>query len=475
MYIVPLLYRISSSTKYISIIRLHQALQAVIIKHSTLRTTLYLDLNGIIMQHCIDAHVITDQMKPYRFSIVNLHHYNNDTIDRTIQEILNASDLFDLSKGHVISCHIIRQYCSDDDLSLINDDRLTRDDLILFSIHHSVFDGTSTSIFLHDLCLAYDNNCSLPTDKNALEYIDYSVHERLIDMTLSRKFWYSQLEGYNMEQSLSLPFDRHRSSTDQRSNLASVVQISFDKKISTSFFDYTSSHQLTPFQLGLATFYTFLFKLTHGQTDLCITSINANRYRNELQNLIGMFVSTLPYRLQLDSYWSFDELVRNVREKCLSILEHSHYPLQHIVTDFHLNQSNILFLETMFDFITVSLKVNHLSLNTTSLEEVSMNQLYEVVKFDFSMKFVYNPTSDDDVLSCYFICSRDLFEETTVAQFARRFQHLFDQVFATNSSGMQLEQSVIWLNNVSLILPEEAEEMQTVTFRRLENITGEGM
>ncbi|CAF4473440.1 unnamed protein product, partial [Adineta steineri] len=44
--------------------------------------------------------------------------------------------------------------------------------------------------------------------------------------------------------------------------------------------------------------------------------------------MIGMFVSTLPYRLQLDSDWSFDELVEHVQKKCLSILEHSHYPLQ---------------------------------------------------------------------------------------------------------------------------------------------------
>ena len=71
-----------------------------------------------------------------------------------------------------------------------------------------------------------------------------------MDMTSSREFWHSQLEGYNFERSLSLPVDRHRLSTDQRSGLASVAQISFDNEISTSFLDYASSHQVTPFQLG---------------------------------------------------------------------------------------------------------------------------------------------------------------------------------------------------------------------------------
>ena len=229
-----------------------------------------------------------------------------------------------------------------------------------------------------------------------------------------------------MNNQLSLPVDRHCLSGDQRSGLASVAKISFDKKISTSFLDYASAHQVTPFQLGLATFYAFLFKLTHGQTDLCIASINANRYRSELQDMIGMFVATLPYRLQLDSSWSFDELVKHVREKCLSILEHSHYPLQHILADLHLNQSNALFLQTMFDFIIASSNVNDLSLNGTSLEEVSMEQLSEVAKFDFSLTFIYNPTfDDDDILSCSFVCSRDLFEETTVARIGSKISISF--------------------------------------------------
>ena len=222
-----------------------------------------------------------------------------------------------------------------------------------------------------------------------------------MDMTSSRQFWNSQLQGYNLERQLSLPMDRSRSSTDQRSGLASTAHITFDDEICTSFLDYASSHHLTLFQLGLATFYAFLFKLTHGQSDLCISSINANRYRSELQNMIGMFVSTLPYRLQLDSHWSFDELVGHVREKCLSILEHSHYPLQHILADFHLNQSNVGFLETMFDFITVSSDVDHFCLNGTNLEQVPMEGLYEVAKFDFSLTFIYNSTSENDRLSCY--------------------------------------------------------------------------
>ncbi|CAF1093076.1 unnamed protein product [Adineta steineri] len=342
MYVIPLLYRISSMNDHVSITRLRHAFQSVIIKHSTLRTALFLDTNNHIIQHCLDANIILDDdhMKSYGLTIVNLHNDDRRHMNEIIVEILNQADLFDLSKGRDIRCHILRHYHqSQDNISCENDDLLSENDHILISIHHAMFDGASTSIFIHDLSLAYQSNELLSIDDNSLQYIDYSIYEHIMDMTVSQEFWQFELKGYNLTRQLSLPVDRQRSSTNQqRSGLASSAQITFDDGICASFLNYASSHHLTLFQLGLSIFYVFLFKLAHDESDLCISSVNANRYRSELVNMIGMFVSTLPYRAELDPRWSFDKAVKYVQEKCLSILEHSHYPLQHILAALHVTQ-----------------------------------------------------------------------------------------------------------------------------------------
>ncbi|CAF4409409.1 unnamed protein product, partial [Adineta steineri] len=171
--------------------------------------------------------------------------------------------------------------------------------------------------------------------------------------------------------------------------------------------------------------------------------------------------------------WSFDEVVRHVREKCLSILEHSHYPLQHILSDNQSSQSNVSFLETMFDFISVSKGVEHLCLNDTNLEQLSLEQSAEVSKFDFSLTFEYNPLSDNKRLSCRFLCSSDLFEKSTISSIAQKFQYMFEQVFPTESSNTSTIDMSSSINKLSLILPEEAEEMELVVFHRLENIVNE--
>ncbi|CAF0798704.1 unnamed protein product [Adineta steineri] len=474
MYVIPLIYRISSMNDRISISQLQHAFQSIIRKHKILRTALYLDTNGTIMQHYLDTNASISDKKSSRFSILNLpteEHEQNEIV----KKILNQSDLFDLSKGHVINCHILRRDQSNHSLTQ-NNDLLTKDDRILFTIHHAMFDGASTTIFIRDLSLAYQSIDLLPIDDNSFQYIDYSIYEHIMDMTLSQQFWILELKGYNLTRQLSLPADRQRSSINQqRSGLASSAQITFDDEICRSFLTYASAHHLTLFQLGLSIFYLFLFKLTHGETDLCISSINANRYRSELVNMIGMFVSTLPHRVELGPHWSFNEVVKYVQEKCLSILEHSHYPLQHILSDLHLTQSNVSFLETMFDFITISKEVSGLCLNGVSLEQVSLQESYEMAKFDFSLNLIYDPSLDDHQLSCSFVCSSDLFHGATVAVIGRRFQHVLEHLFSSKSSTNCMDLYCTSISKLDLILPEEVEERQAIIFHRLDNIINEGM
>ncbi|CAF1412242.1 unnamed protein product [Adineta steineri] len=452
---------------FLSANRLLQALRYALSKHTILRTSLvFNDDDSILKQSITDKHLT--------FTLAADQTFKTETeLHNIISQINTNSNLFDLSSGRVFYCQILRQQTTPDEN--YDNEIITNSDVLVIGFHHVAIDGSAFSIFLNDLSNIYNSNMTWLDDEKLLQYIDYAVHERLIDMTLSCEFWRLQFEGYNLTRRLSLPIDHQCLSNDQRSGFASIVQITFDRKISSSFFNHASLHHLTLYQLGLATFYTFLFKLIYGQTDLCISCLNANRYRPELQTMIGMFVSTLPYCMQLDPCWSFDEVTKYVREKCLSILEHSHYPLQHILRDLHLNQSTVPFLQTVFDFMTESSVNDHFTFDDVSLQSVSLEQFSEVAKFDFTLKFIYNPISDDNILSCRFTCSRDLFEDTTVTKMIQRFQYLFEQIFSMNFNVNQTDLIISPIAKLTLILPDEVNEMQHVAFYRQTNVTNEGM
>jgi hypothetical protein len=74
-----------------------------------------------------------------------------------------------------------------------------------------------------------------------------------------------------------------------------------------------------------------------------------------------------------------------------------------------------------------------------------------------------------------FVCSQDLFDDATVVTIARRFEHFFFQISSSNFNTAGTDQSFPSIDKLSLILPEEAKEMQQVVFRRQPNIFNEGM
>ncbi len=451
----------------LSIDRLQRAIRYVLSKHQILRTSLIFNNDDGTLKQCI-----TDNHQT--FTIANEQIFKNkNELDNIFYEMTINPNLFDLSNGRVFHCQILRQAKSIDENK--NNEFITNCDVLIIAFHHVAFDRSCRLIFYNDLCVAYNDDLTMSVNEETLQYVDYTIHERVMDMTSSREFWHSELKGYNFETPLLLPVDRYRSSTDQRSGLAFATEVSFDNDISTAFLNYASVHQVTPFQLGLAIFYTFIFKLTHGQNDLCVTCINANRYKPELKNIFGIFIATSPYRIELNSQWSFNELIKQVREKCLSILEHSHYPLQYILVDSNSKRANVAFLATIFDFITKSSNTDQLSFDGTVLEQISSPQFFEVAKHDFTLRFVYDSTLHDDRLSYRFVCSSDLFNKTTIATISRKFQHLFEQFFLLNFNSVEIDQSIIPIRRLSLILPEESEEIQRVDFRRLSNITNQGM
>ncbi len=57
----------------------------------------------------------------------------------------------------------------------------------------------------------------------------------------------------------------------------------------------------------------------------------------------------------------------------------------------------------------------------------------------------------------------------------QRFQHLFEQIFSRKSNVIQMNECMTSIDKLSLILPEETEELQRVVFHRLPNIDNAGM
>jgi non-ribosomal peptide synthetase component F len=184
------------------------------------------------------------------------------------------------------------------------------------------------------------------------------------------------------------------------------------------------------------------------------------RYKEELMSVIGMFVNAIPLRCQLDTHWSFYQLIKHVQEMMKSCLEYSYFPLQRILAQ-HQNVSKAAFLDTSFLFHSAK---NQNTDNEVIMGDSRLHLMPILIKisedkimsqFDFALDIQYNQSTNQ--LSYTIDASLDLFDLTTVNKITQRFHSMLEQLF--NRTDVQMRKHTYEL---LLILPDERLLMQSM-------------
>ncbi|CAF4130135.1 unnamed protein product, partial [Adineta steineri] len=451
IYNMPFLYRYNIGHT-LSIKQLRQALQLVVRKHQSLRTLLIFDAaKDSLMQQIVDFH--DDNNRLYAF--IETTYETQEQLNHIIHEEKYNPQLFDVAQGLVFRCHIVyyKQISSDKVLS----DK----DLIIFNFHHALFDFPSMNIFLHDLNQAYTTGQLLYDDNTNLRYLDYAVIEQQMSMTGASMFWLDTLHDCKLDQPLTLPFDRYRLSNEHRTGRGTSISFELGQDLSHDFLTHASSNNISLEHLTFAIYFIFLFKLTSGQTDLCLAmNINNNRYRDELKSIIGLFENIVPLRCQLDPHWYFYQLLKHVQEITTNSMKYSYFPLQRILKQ-HSHISKHTFLDTSLEFISF---ISNNDKNATMIGDCQLvpasssfniNEDERQSVSDFSLSLYHDLNMNQ--LSCTINASLDLFNRDTVEKMSQRFNSILNQLFLSVDD--QIDRSIYEL---SLILPNERLLMQSM-------------
>ncbi|CAF1190426.1 unnamed protein product [Adineta steineri] len=196
IYNMPFLHRLSSGGT-LSISKLRQTLQHVLIKHSAPRTSLDFDTNkNILMQKIIDH---TDNKELFTF------------IESTFETDEDFNKIMHNERGNPNNFHLLAGI-------------ICEKDALIFNFHHALFDFPSMKMFRQDL--------------------DYAVAKQQIPMTVANAFWLDALCDCEMDRSLQLPFDRHRVSDEHRAGRGTSISFQFDNDLSKAFLTYASTYNI---------------------------------------------------------------------------------------------------------------------------------------------------------------------------------------------------------------------------------------
>jgi non-ribosomal peptide synthetase component F len=273
-------------------------------------------------------------------------------------------------------------------------------------------------------------------------------------MTGASMFWLDTLHDCNLDQSLSLPYDRYRLSDQNRTGRGTSLSFDFGEHLSRAFFSFTSLNNNTTLpNLALTCFYAFLFKLTNGDDDLCIGMNTDGRYRDELKSVIGMFVNAIPLRCQLNPHWSFHQLLDYVQEMKTNCMKYSYFPLQLILAQ-HPNTSHPAFLDRSFEFhfIRNENRKNEIEIGDSRICRIptAIKISGDEIKTKFDFVFFIEHNLDVNQFSCTINASTDLFDTKTIVKIAQRFHSMLHQLFGSIDSRTKRP-----IYEISLSLPDE--------------------
>ena len=437
---------------YLFIKRFRQALKNVLRKHEIFRTSYSYDSDGHSVQQKINSFKENDE---YWFE---LSSFNPLKLDEILLDEQRTKSL-DLNQGKLFRCRLLKQNETE-----VN--RLMKDDCILFVFHHSAIDEFSKYLFFKDLTFAYQND-KLISDENQLRMIDYGSYERQLDLSKSQSFWEDYFSDYNFQEKLNLPYD------DRKFNGISSGSFYFfeiDPSLTRQIFRYKKKSNLNLFRLFLSTYFCYLFKLTQ-QIDLPITGVTPNRYRKELNQLIGPLENFVIYRLILDPNKSFSHLNTQVEQICVDVKENAAYPYQQLITyarkfssiQYPFNQVALrLFIDD--DQWSLDVEKNLLLKKFNLYDHRLFPRKDKLTPLELTLNIVCN--LDKQTIQFYFDYSNRLFDEEKIELLAKRYQKILKHLFDV-SSNFDLDDEPIC--KLSIILPHEEMLINNINPRTMNN------
>lgn len=385
---------------------LEKSLDEIVRRHEVLRTT-FRSSDGQPLQR-IAAAAATAVAS---WDLSGLSQSGRDAELRRLIEDM-ARRPFDLERGPLLRIGLAR----------LDEDRR----VLLFAVHHSVFDGWSASVLTGEfaaLYRAFRAGLPSPLPEMSLQYADYAVwqRDRLESGELEQQsaYWRKQLAG--APPLLDLPTDYLRPSA--QSYRGGMFRFRVSDELAQALRALGRRQDATLFMALLAAFEALLYRYS-GQSDLCVGTPVANRTRKELEGLIGCFVNTLVLRTDLSGNPTFGEALMRVRETCLEAQTHEDVPFEKLVEEFRpeRNPSYHPLIQVMF--VLQNLPAEPLHLPDLEIKPLSVET--RTSPFDLTLTF----TERADGLDGSIEYSSDLFEEDTIVRFAGRYLRILECISA---------------------------------------------
>jgi len=319
---------------------------------------------------------------------------------------------FDLSSAPLLRAGLIK----------INRDK----HVLMVDIHHIISDGVSQRIMIKEFTTIYRGE-KLPPLR--IQYKDFSQWQnRLLEsgsMNKQKEYWLSKFKAGAVPV-LNMPLDYPRPPV-RNVDAGDYLIFSLDEGLSKKIVRIMGKMQVTLSMMLLAV-YNILLYLYSRQEDIVIGIIITGRTHADLENVIGMFVNTIPLRSYPEKNKKFGEFLTEVKQNSLSTFENQDFPLDELVIELGLQGEtgrsalfDVAFILDNIEKKEVKNTVFELKLLQNENENKNEN---EFAKFDLALY----ASEIGDTINLGFRYSTQLFKRSTIEKFKKYYIEIMEQV-----------------------------------------------
>lgn len=403
--------------------KLLAALEQLIARHEVLRTS-FAEKNGAPVQ------MIADQVS-FRLEILN---GDGGDMNNAVRKFIRP---FDLSKAPLMRAGILER-----DSSCY---------FLLLDFHHIILDGTSAEIFMNELMTLYQGGSLKEQSVRYRDFVEWEEGDAFAEEKKRHKeYWIAQ---YSPDiPVLDLPGDYPRPARQKYEGERIFFQLK--KEDAEELKKLADKTGVSIYMILFAQYNILLSKYARQDDILVGTPISGRRHPN-LQNVLGMFVSTVGIRSFPKADKTFSSFLKEVQEKVMQAYEHPDYRLEEIVSELNIKR----------DMSRSSVFNTAFSWNTTVSHKFESDKLMlEACYFDFPIsKFDLTVTGREREGVFHFDIeySTAIFKKETMQRFAKHFLQVIKET---------LERPYMTLGEIQLMTAEERRQMlrTTVCGRRIE-------
>ncbi len=229
-----------------------------------------------------------------------------------------ATQSFELKKGPLIRVGLLRMQ--------------DQHHVLMLTLHHIISDGWSVGLIMEELQQIYSAfivGQPSPLPELRIQYSDYVIwqRKRITDDGFASQFayWRGKLAGYRpFEVKADFPRSAERTITSE------IVSVVLARSLTDALKKFSDRQGGTLFITSLAACLALVHRYTN-ETDIAVGSPLAGRNHTDVENLIGLFVNHVIFRVSISSKLTFLELEALVRDTVLEAFSNQDAPFEQII------------------------------------------------------------------------------------------------------------------------------------------------